>query len=153
MHLQTIVLASLTLATTVHSTDCHGMLRMACRFIHPKPKSWLFSKRESFVLGSARRPKLTRHDLGSSFCGMAYGNVITEINNQIDKLPDGNIYEQGQNLASSGHIKAFLEEGQRTRTGREIKSYMQDLINFGCRKCGSTASGPNGRFKINYIHD
>ncbi|KAL3675604.1 hypothetical protein R1sor_025552 [Riccia sorocarpa] len=79
---------------------------------------------------------------GSGFCASGSAHALSEINTQVQALNDGNIYPNGQHIACSGNICAFLQNVSGTKTAAQIKGYVHRLLDHGCTKCGSVPTEP-----------
>ncbi|ROW03860.1 hypothetical protein VPNG_07270 [Cytospora leucostoma] len=91
---------------------------------------------------------------GSSLC--SGDHVLSELNTKVQALPDSNTYGNGVHIACVGHICAFLQNISGTKTGAEVKQYVQNLLNHGCKTCGSDPTEPgnnvdNGELTVNYV--
>lgn len=91
---------------------------------------------------------------GSSNCSGSH--VLSEINTKVQALPDSNTYANGVHIACVGNICAFLQNVSGTKTGAQVKQYVQNLLNHGCNTCGSdpTEDGnnvDNGELTVNYV--
>ncbi|KAK7739707.1 hypothetical protein SLS53_005676 [Cytospora paraplurivora] len=91
---------------------------------------------------------------GSGLCSGSH--VLSELNTKVQALPDSNTYANGVHIACVGHICAFLQNISGTKTGAEVKQYVQNLLNHGCTTCGSDPTEPgnnvnDGELIVNYV--
>ncbi|KAL6691475.1 killer toxin [Trichoderma pleuroticola] len=100
---------------------------------------------------------------GNSLCG-GVGGRSTDILNYVQGINTGRTYQNGEHIACwesalGTGICAFLQ-GTGGITGDLIKVLVQDIVNHGCRVCGSVPvffnSGDNnsndhGELTINYV--
>ena len=93
---------------------------------------------------------------GSGLCSSCRAHALSEINTQIQALNDNNQYPNGQHIACSGSCCAFLQNISGTKSGRDVKGYIQQLLAHGCTKCGSQPTEPGnnvntGELTVNYV--
>jgi len=95
---------------------------------------------------------------GSSNCGFQSSHTLSEINTQVQAIPDGNIFSNGVHIACVGGICAFLQNvaSPGTKTAAQIKGFVTDLLNHGCTVCGSDPTEPgnnvdNGELTVNFV--
>ncbi|KAL3679126.1 hypothetical protein R1sor_022082 [Riccia sorocarpa] len=93
---------------------------------------------------------------GSSNCAAGRAHALSEINTKVQGLPDANVYPNGQHIACSDNICAFLQNISGTKTAAQIKGYVNQLLAHGCGKCGSVPTEPGndvgtGQLTVNWI--
>ncbi|KAL3679133.1 hypothetical protein R1sor_022089 [Riccia sorocarpa] len=93
---------------------------------------------------------------GSSNCAAGRAHALSEINTKVQGLPDANVYPNGQHIACSDNICAFLQNISGTKTAAQIKGYVNQLLAHGCGKCGSVPTEPGndvgtGQLTVNWV--
>lgn len=93
---------------------------------------------------------------GSALCGTCREHTLSEINTKVQGLSDGATFGNGQHIACVGHCCAFLQNISGTKTGAQVKGYVQQLLAHGCGKCGSQPTEPGnnvntGELTVNYV--
>ncbi|KAL3686135.1 hypothetical protein R1sor_004157 [Riccia sorocarpa] len=93
---------------------------------------------------------------GSALCQYASPNAISEINTQVQALNDANTYSNGQYIACSGNICAYLQNVSGTKTAAQIKGYLREIVGRGCSKCAILPTEPGnnvatGELTINAV--
>ncbi|CAM6093128.1 unnamed protein product [Calypogeia fissa] len=93
---------------------------------------------------------------GSGICASKSSHTMSEINTAVQALNDGNIYSNGQHIVCVSSICAFLQNVSGTKTGAQIKGYVQALLQHGCNVCGSDPTEPGndvnqGELTVNYV--
>ncbi|KAL3679138.1 hypothetical protein R1sor_022094 [Riccia sorocarpa] len=92
---------------------------------------------------------------GSSNCASVHAPALSEINRKVQDLPNNNVYPNGQHIACSDNICAFLQNISGTKTGAQIKGYVDQLLAHGCSKCGNVPTEPGndvstGQLTVNW---
>ncbi|KAI1076595.1 killer toxin, Kp4/SMK-like protein, core [Whalleya microplaca] len=109
------------------------------------------------ALGTTEVAALGINCRGSGNCSTAcIRHALSEINTGVQYLPDGNNYPNGQHIACTGNCCAYLQNIAGTKTGRQVKTYVQSLLAHGCDRCGSvpTEDGNNvntGELTVNWV--
>ncbi|OAQ62343.1 killer toxin, Kp4 [Pochonia chlamydosporia 170] len=96
---------------------------------------------------------------GSGLCPSdgAAGNLIN-LKAIVDNIQDRNRrYSTGQQIACTGSLCAFYQNGA-TGTAGQTSGFLQDLLNHGCKKCGSVPTQPGndvskGELTVNVVGD
>ncbi|KAL3963620.1 hypothetical protein ACCO45_000624 [Purpureocillium lilacinum] len=85
---------------------------------------------------------------GSGLCPSdgAAGNLIN-LKAIVDGIqPRGRSYSTGQQIACTGSLCAFYQNGA-TGTAEQASGFMQALLDHGCKKCGSCPTQPGNDVK------
>ena len=95
---------------------------------------------------------------GSALCGDQKGflvkvsNLITDNINGVD--PNYH-FSNGEHIACSGHICAFLQKTSGGASGQQVRDAIVKLLNHGCKGCGSVPFIDNdvdkGELTVNYV--
>ncbi|GAB0136014.1 hypothetical protein EsDP_00004332 [Epichloe bromicola] len=96
---------------------------------------------------------------GSGFCPSdgAAGNLIN-LKAIVDNIqPRNRRYNTGQQIACTGSLCAFYQSGA-TGTAEQTSGFLQQLLDHGCKKCGSVPTQPGndvkkGQLTVNVVSD
>lgn len=93
---------------------------------------------------------------GNGNCATCGTHALSDINTRVQGLPDSNTYSNGVHIACSGNCCAFLQNVSGSKTGAQIKGYVQALLEHGCKACGSDPTEPGnnvntGELTVNWV--
>ncbi|KAJ7054032.1 killer toxin, kp4 [Mycena amicta] len=93
---------------------------------------------------------------GSFKCGGQATNTAETLVENIDSIGPNRMYSNGEHIACRDNVCAFLQDEEQSRSGEEIKSVAHEIVDHGCKVCGSvpTSSENNvayGELTFNYV--